>query len=181
MKYIFLDGVNFDMRIDRSIEKVPVLAAIGVEKTGRKRVLGFQAGDKESAPAWREFFRDLKKRGLDGRDMVLGAMDGLPGLEKVFKEEFPKAKVQRCQVHVSRNVLAKVPRKLKKAVADDMRSIFYASSKPKAMEFFEIFKQKWLKGSSIGCQMSGKLHRGMSNVFYLSRRRMDFFKDHEHY
>nr|CBX28176.1 hypothetical protein N47_G35000 [uncultured Desulfobacterium sp.] len=71
----------------------------------------FQAGDKESAPAWREFFRDLKKRGLDGRDMVLGAMDGLPGLKKVFKEEFPKAKVQRCQVHVSRNVLAKVPRK----------------------------------------------------------------------
>ncbi|WP_435548565.1 transposase [Desulfobacterium sp. N47] len=68
------------MRIDRSIEKVPVLAAIGVEKTGRKRVLGFQAGDKESAPAWREFFRDLKKRGLDGRDMVLGAMDGLPVL-----------------------------------------------------------------------------------------------------
>nr|CBX28548.1 unknown protein [uncultured Desulfobacterium sp.] len=36
-----MDGVNFDMRIDRSIEKVPVLAAIGVEKTGRKRVLGF--------------------------------------------------------------------------------------------------------------------------------------------
>jgi len=65
--------------------------------------------------------------------MVLGVMDGLPGLEKVFKEEFPKAKVQRCQVHVARNVLAKVPKKLKKAVADEMRSIFYASSKQKAM------------------------------------------------
>jgi len=153
IKYIFLDGVNFDMRIDRSIEKVPVLVAIGVAKTGRKRVLGFQAGDKESAPTWREFFKDLKNRGLDGRDMVLGAMDGLPGLEKVFKEEFPKAKVQRCQVHVSRNVLAKVPRKLKKAVADDMRSIFYASSKLKAMEFFEIFKQKWQKDlpSAVKC------------------------------
>jgi putative transposase len=153
IKYIFLDGVNFDMRIDRSIEKVPVLVAIGVAKTGRKRVLGFQAGDKESAPTWREFFKDLKNRGLDGRDMVLGAMDGLPGLEKVFKEAFPKAKVQRCQIHVSRNVLAKVPRKLKKAVADDMRSIFYASSKPKAMEFFEVFKQKWQKDlpSAVKC------------------------------
>jgi putative transposase len=141
------------MRIDRSIEKVPVLVAIGVAKTGRKRVLGFQAGDKESAPTWREFFKDLKNRGLDGRGMVLGAMDGLPGLEKVFKEEFPKAKVQRCQVHVSRNVLAKVPKKQKKAVADDMRSIFYASSKSKAMEFFEIFKQKWRKDfpSAVKC------------------------------
>jgi putative transposase len=153
IKYIFLDGVNFDMRIDGSIEKVPVLVAIGVTKTGRKLVLGFQAGDKESAPTWREFFKDLKKRGLKGSHMVLGVMDGLPGLEKVFREEFPKAKVQRCQVHVASNVLAKVPRKLKKAVADDMRSIFYASSKQKAMEFFDIFKQRWQRDlpSAVKC------------------------------
>jgi putative transposase len=143
IKYIFLDGVNFDMRIDGSIEKVPVLVAIGVTETGQKLVLGFQAGDKESAPTWREFFKDLKKRGLDGSKMVLGVMDGLAGLETVFKEEFPKAKVQRCQVHVVRNVLAKVPKKLKKAVADDMRSIFYASSRHKAMEFFKVFTERW--------------------------------------
>ncbi|PXF55799.1 MAG: IS256 family transposase, partial [Deltaproteobacteria bacterium] len=61
----------------------------------------------------------------------LGIMDGLPGLEAVFKQEFPSAKVQRCQVHVARNVLAKVPKKLKKEVADDLRSIFYASSRKK--------------------------------------------------
>jgi len=153
IKYLFLDGVNFDMRIDGSIEKVPVLVAIGVTETGQKLVLGFQAGDKESAPTWREFFKDLKKRGLDGSNMVLGVMDGLPGLEKVFKEEFPKAKVQRCQVHVARNVLAKVPKKLKKAVADDMRSIFYASSKEKAMEFFDIFKDRWQRDlpSAVKC------------------------------
>ena len=153
VKYMFLDGVNFDMRVDGSVEKVPVLVAIGVTETGHKRVLGFQAGDKESAPTWREFFKDLKKRGLDGNNMVLGIMDGLGGLEKVFKEEFPKAKVQRCQVHVSRNVLAKVPRKLKKEVSDDLRSIFYASSKQKAMEFFDIFKDKWQKDlpSAVKC------------------------------
>lgn len=153
IKYVFLDGVNFDMRIDGSIEKVPVLVAIGVTETGHKRVLGFQAGDKESAPTWREFFKDLKKRGLKGSHMILGVMDGLPGLEKVFREEFPKAKVQRCQVHVASNVLAKVPRKLKKAVADDMRSIFYASSKKKAMEFFDIFKERWQRDlpSAVKC------------------------------
>jgi len=153
IKYLFLDGVNFDMRIDGSIEKVPVLVAIGVTETGHKRVLGFQAGDKESAPTWREFFKDLKKRGLDGSKMVLGVMDGLPGLEKVFKEEFPKAKVQRCQVHVVRNVLAKVPKKLKKAVADDIRSIFYASSKQKAMGFFDTFREKWQRDlpSAVKC------------------------------
>ena len=107
IKRLYVDGVCFDMRIGRKIESVPVLVAIGVTETGHKTVLGFQAGDKESAPTWREFFKDLKGRGLDGSKVLLGIMDGLPGLEKVFKEEFPNAEVQRCQVHVARNVLAK--------------------------------------------------------------------------
>ena len=153
IKYIFVDGVCFDMRIGKSIETVPVLVAIGVKETGHKLVLGLQAGDKESASNWREFFKDLKSRGLNFQEVTLGIMDGLPGLEKVFKEEFTNAKVQRCQVHVARNVLAKVPKKFKEAVADDIRSIFYASSKKKAREFFDTFKDKWEKdlSSAVKC------------------------------
>ena len=143
MKYLFVDGVNFDMRIGDSIEKTPVLVAIGVTESGQRLVVGMQAGDKESASSWREFFKDLKGRGLDNAKVTMGIMDGLPGLEKVFKEEFPKAKVQRCQVHVARNVLAKAPQKFKEAAADGMRSIFYASSKEKALQFFSEFKTKW--------------------------------------
>ena len=113
------------MRVNGSVEKVSVLVVIGVTEDGHKLVLGFQAGDKESASNWREFFKDLKRRGLRASKVTLGVMDGLAGLENVFKEEFPKAKVQRCQVHVARNVLAKVTnRKSKKRVADDLRSIF---------------------------------------------------------
>ena len=143
IKYMFLDGVIFDMRIGKRVQKVPVLVSIGVTESNVKRVLGFQSGDKESASTWREFFKDLKKRGLDGSKVILGIMDGLSGLEKVFKEEFANAKVQRCQVHVARNVVAKVPKKLKKDVADDLRSIFYASSKEKALEFYRLFIMKW--------------------------------------
>ena len=143
IKYIFVDGVIFKMRLKYSVENVPVLAAIGVTANGTKLVLGLQSGDKESATNWREFFKDLKSRGLDGMSVQLGIMDGLSGLEKVFEEEFPNAKVQRCQVHVARNVLAKVPHKLKKDVADDLRSIFYATSKEKADEFYRLFYEKW--------------------------------------
>ncbi len=145
IKYLFIDGVNFEMRIGKRVENTPVLVAIGVTEEGIKLVIGLQMGDKESASNWREFFKDLKGRGLNSFNIKLGIMDGLPGLEKVFAEEFPNAKVQRCQVHVARNVLAKVPRKQKQEVADDMRSIFYASSKEKAEEFFKTFKDKWTK------------------------------------
>jgi putative transposase len=153
IKYIFVDGVFFPMRIDGSIERVPVLVAIGVTESGHRTILSLQAGDKESASSWREFFKDLKRRGLNGSSVTLGVMDGLPGLERIFKEEFAKAKVQRCQIHVARNVLAKVPRKLKKIIGDEIRSIFYASSKQKAMEFFAQFKSRWEKDlpSAVKC------------------------------
>ena len=143
VKYLYVDGTNFSMRIDGAIEKVPVLVVVGVTDKGYRTVLGLQSGDKESAASWREMFKDLKGRGLDGNAITLGVMDGLSGLESVFKQEFSNAKVQRCQVHVARNILAKVPRKLKKDIADEVRSIFYASSRKKAIEFFNDFKSKW--------------------------------------
>lgn len=142
-KYIFVDGTLFSMRVNGSIEKVPVLVAIGVTEAGHRTVLGLQFGDKESAANWREFFKDLKRRNLKANEVTLGIMDGLPGLERVFREEFPKAKTQRCQLHVARNVLAKVPRKLKKTIGDEIRSIFYASRRRKALEFFHAFKSRW--------------------------------------
>ena len=54
---------------------------------------------------------------------------------------------------MARNVLAKVPKKIKKAVADDLRSIFYASSKKKAKEFFDKFIDRWEKDlpSAVKC------------------------------
>ena len=153
VKYLFIDGVHFHMRVGRSIEIVPVLVAIGVTETGHKLVLSLQAGDKESATSWREFFKDLKSRGLDSGKVTLGMMDGLTGLETVFKEEFPQAKVQRCQVHVARNVLAKVPKKFKQDVANDLRSIFYAPSQEKSWECFEGFRLRWHESipSAVDC------------------------------
>ena len=46
---------------------------------------------------------------------------------------------------MARNVLAKAPHKVKKEVADDLRSIFYASSKEKAEGFYKSFQKKWDK------------------------------------
>jgi putative transposase len=152
-KYLFCDGVYFEMRVARNIEKVSVLVVIGVTESGQRQVIGLQSGDKESATNWRELFKDLKSRGLDAQTVTLGVIDGLPGLEKVFREEFPNGKVQRCQVHVARNVLAKVPQKLKQKVADDIRSIFYASRKEKALEFSTQFVARWQKDipSAVKC------------------------------
>ncbi|NBV29041.1 IS256 family transposase [bacterium] len=165
-KYLYLDGTNFRMRIGNTVEVVTVLVVIGVTESGQKQVIALQAGDKESAPCWRQLFKDLKKRALDSSKIQLGIMDGLPGLETVFKEEFPFAKIQRCQVHVARNVLSKCPAKIKKEVADEMRSVFYASSKKKALEFFEKMKTK--RQSEIPSAIKCLEHSLEQTLCYLS-------------
>jgi putative transposase len=143
IKYMYIDGVNFDMRVDRKVEKLPMLIVVGVTTENQKIFLAIQQGDKESASTWREVFKDLKLRGLAAHKVQLGIMDGLPGLEKVFGEEFMNAKIQRCQVHVARNVLCKVPKSLKKDVADRLRDVFYASSREKAKINFHLFIEKY--------------------------------------
>ncbi len=69
----------------------------------------------------------------------------VPEIKSFINEiaEVPNAVTQRCQVHVAKNILSKVTRKQKKTVADDLRSIFYASTKEKSLEFFDEFKKRW--------------------------------------
>lgn len=144
IKYMYIDGVNFDMRNGVSVDKIPMLVVIGVRKdTNRKVFLTIQKGDKESASSWREVFKDLKARGLRKDIVELGIMDGLPGLMTVFEEEFPNAKIQRCQVHVARNVLCKVSWKSRGEVTDALRDIFYANDRTKATAAFHSFVAKY--------------------------------------
>ena len=143
IKYLIMDGVNFEMRQGRHIEKTPMLVVIGVTEENRRMFLAIQRGDKESASTWREIFKDLKHvRGLNKESVKLGIMDGLPGLEKVFKEEF-SAKTQRCTVHVARNVLSKAPKSLKEKVSDKLRDIFYAADKKSAIKNYEAFAAEY--------------------------------------
>jgi putative transposase len=139
IKYMYVDGVFFHMRVDHKIEKIPMLVVVGVTEDNHKIFLTIQQGDKDKASTWREIFKDLKRRGLDKDKIKLGIMDGLPGLMQVFREEFSNAKIQRCQVHVDRNVLCKVPDKLKEKVSDRLRDIFYAGTRARALERYNDF------------------------------------------
>jgi len=79
--------------------------------------------------------------------------------ERVFEEKFPKARIQHCQVHVARNVLAKVPKRFKKAVADDMRTIFYTSSRKKGEGVLHWIQKKWERDLLDGTSLEIESHR----------------------
>jgi len=154
IKYMIIDGVNFNMRTAHQIEKVPMLVVIGVTYDNKRLFLNIQQGDKEKASTWREMFRDMKHvRGLNKDGIQLGIMDGLTGLETVFQEEFPNAKAQRCTVHVTRNVLTKVPRSLREETSDKLRDIFYAPNKKVAISNYRTFAEEYqdIIPSAVNC------------------------------
>ena len=98
LRYLFVDGVNFDMRVAGRVDKVPVLVAVGVTAAGQKLVVGLQAGDKESASAWRELFKDLKSRGLAGRPLPWELGTAWQGWRRSFGRSSPRpgSSAARC-------------------------------------------------------------------------------------
>ena len=60
--YVWADGVYLQARMEPTAECMLVM--IGATPEGKKELLGFQVGVRESAQSWRELLIDLKARGL---------------------------------------------------------------------------------------------------------------------
>ena len=68
-------------------------------------------------------------------------MDGLPGLESVFREEFPAADTARCWFHAMSNALAKTPKRLTDAFHVLAKRVMYASGEAAAREAFTALEE----------------------------------------
>ena len=128
--YLYLDATFLDARWARSVENVSALVAYGVDASGHRRLLGVLIGTEESEQSWSELLSQLCERGLSGVELVIA--DEHRGLANAARRHLPEAKRQRCIVHLERNVLTKVPHRLRSRVAKQLRSIFDAPSAAEA-------------------------------------------------
>ncbi|MDF0604028.1 transposase, partial [Psychromarinibacter sp. C21-152] len=60
--YIWADGVYLQARMEAQAECMLVI--LGATPEGKKELVGFQVGVRESAQSWRELLVDIKARGL---------------------------------------------------------------------------------------------------------------------
>lgn len=138
--YIWADGVYLQARMEPSAECM--LVVIGATPEGRKELLGFQVGVRESAQSWRELLVDLKAREL-GVPPKLAVGDGALGFWKALEEVFPGTRHQRCWFHKMSNVLNHFPKSMQPAVAADLREISHAATRAAALAAIETFKEKY--------------------------------------
>ena len=119
--YVYLDGIVLKRSWGGDVKNVSVLAAIGVDSDGYRRILGVSEGYKEDKAGWLGLLKELKERGLTGVRLMIS--DACLGLVESIAEVFPDADWQRCAVHFYRNVFSHVPRGKVREVAAMLKAI----------------------------------------------------------
>jgi putative transposase len=138
--YIWADGIYLQARMEPQAECMLVL--IGATPEGRKELLGFQVGVRESAQSWRELLVDLKARGLAiAPELATG--DGALGFWKALEEVSPTTRHQRCTVHKTANVLDKLPKSVQPTAKADLREVWMAPDRATADAAIETFAEKY--------------------------------------
>jgi putative transposase len=138
--YVWADGVYLQARMEPQAECMLVL--IGATPEGRKELVGFQVGVRESAQSWRELLVDLKACGLAiAPELATG--DGALGFWKALEEVFPTTRHQRCTVHKTANVLDKLPKSVQPAAKRDLREIWTAPDRAAAETAVAVFAEKY--------------------------------------
>ena len=138
--YIWADGVYLQARMEPEAECILVI--IGATPEGKKELLGFHVGTRESAQSWRELLVDLKARGLTiPPELAVG--DGALGFWKAMDEIYPATRHQRCWFHKISNILGKFPKSMAATVKADLQEIHHAETKTAAQAAINVFKEKY--------------------------------------
>src|SRR5215207_971470 len=138
--YVWADGVYLQARMEDQAECILVL--IGATPEGRKELVGFQVGVRESAQSWRELLVEVKRRGLAlAPETAVG--DGALGFWKAIEEVWPTTRHQRCWLHKTANVLNKVPKSVQRAMKADLREIHGAPTRAAAEAAMDVFAEKY--------------------------------------
>ena len=134
--YVWADGIYLQARLDD--EKQCILVLIGATPEGRKELIGFTDGARESAQDWRELLLDLKDRGLAAPPR-LAVADGALGFWKAVGELWPTTAGQRCWVHKTANVLNKLPKSQQPKAKRALQDIWMAATRKDAEKAFDAF------------------------------------------
>ena len=145
--FIYVDCLYAPVKRDLISEKVAIYVMLGINKDGKKDVLGIWINENESATFWTEVFEEIKARGVE--EILFISLDGLSGLSEAIEKIYPKAKTQRCIVHIVRNIYGILDKKKSKEIIGDLKKIYTASNGNNAKLEYENFIEKY-SGNKFG-------------------------------
>jgi putative transposase len=135
---VILDAMRVKIRAEGVVRNKAVYLALGVDREGRKDVLGLWIEQTEGAAFWLRVMTELKSRGVE--DILIALVDGLAGFPEAITTVFPQTQVHHCVVHLVRSSLSYVPWKERKTVAAALRAIYRAPTEDAALAALTAFE-----------------------------------------
>lgn len=100
---IYLDGIV--------VAGHHIIAAVGVDASGAKHMLGIVSGSSENAKVVKDLLGSLAQRGVDLNVARLWVIDGSKALRSAIEQLCGEAAhVQRCRLHKVRNITERLPK-----------------------------------------------------------------------
>ena len=140
---VFMDAIHYSVRKDGVVVKKAVYLAIGIDKEGRKEVLGFWIGENESSKYWLNVLNELKNRGV--QDILIMSVDNLKGFSEAISSVFPKTEIQKCVVHQIRNSIRYISYKDAREFTSDLKEMYNAPTLEQAEFKLDELEEKWGK------------------------------------
>jgi transposase-like protein len=137
--YLWADGIYVKAGLEK--DKAALLVVVAGLSDGRKVVLAIEAGHRESSTAWSSLLRSLRERGLRLPRLVIA--DGHLGIWAALTDVFPEVAQQRCWNHKLRNVLDRLPRRLRETAKRLLQELVYAETREKAETLRDDFVERF--------------------------------------
>jgi putative transposase len=144
---LYLDALQVKVKSQGRVVNKAIYIAFGVNLQGLKEVLGMWASDNEGAKFWLQVVTELKNRGV--QDIFIACVDGLKGFPEAIEAVFPQTQVQLCMVHLVRHSLRYVSHKDRKAVADDLKTIYQAATLEEAERQLAQLAETWAEAYPV--------------------------------
>jgi len=140
---VWLDAMYYKVKEEGRTQTRCVYNVLGINKDGRKDVLGMYVSQSEGANFWLCVITDLKQRGVE--DILIACIDNLKGFDEAIHTIYPYTEIQTCVVHQIRNSIKYVASKDQKIFMADLKPVYRADNEGKALTELDALKEKWGK------------------------------------
>ena len=140
---VWMDAIHYKVRDNGEVKSKAVYNILGINKEGRKDLLGLYVSESEGAKFWLSVLTNLKNRGI--KDILIACIDGLKGFEEAINTIFPQTEVQSCVIHQIRNSLKYVASKDQKQFMSELKLVYKADTKELAELNLEKLADRWQK------------------------------------
>src|SRR5215831_5417184 len=140
---VWMDAIHYKVKDQGKTKSRAVYNILGINKEGRKELIGVYVSENEGANFWLSVLTDLQNRGL--KDILIACIDNLIGFEQAIAAIFPNTEVQSCVVHQIRNSLKYVASKDQKEFLRELKPVYKADTKDLAELNLATLADKWNK------------------------------------